>query len=102
MATIVINNRVYDTAKMKLVGRVSKWYEFKDWLSKQVYGEGMGKVYICTLYRSEKGRFLLEHESCGSHYYEAISEAEAKNLLARYDYKNYVKLYGELEEGARR
>lgn len=97
MARFVIQNKVYDTAKMKLIGNVKKWYELKSFVLQYLYGE-CSRVYDCEMYRSDKGRYLITHISGGEVYGEAIDEGEAKNLLMRYDYENYVKLFGELEE----
>ncbi len=49
MARFIIQNKVYDTDKMKLVGHVRKWYEFQGWLQKQMFGDGMGRMYDCKL-----------------------------------------------------
>lgn len=99
MARFVIQNKLYDTSKMKLIGRVKKWYEYRGLLIKRIYGEGVGKEYDCELYRSEKGNWLLTHE--GENFQimgEAINEEEAKQLLMRYDYEAYAEVYGNLEE----
>lgn len=61
MSRFVIQNMIYDTDKMKLVGTVRKWYEFRGWLSQQIFGEGTGRTYDCRLYRSDKGNWLLTH-----------------------------------------
>lgn len=99
MARFIIREKVYDTDKMKLIGHVKKWYEFQGWLSKQVFGDGMGRMNDCELYRSDKGNYLLVHKNdCGSTMGEAIEKAEAKGLLMRYDYDSYAELFGELEE----
>lgn len=98
MARFVIQNKVYDTDKMKLAGNVRKWYKFTSWVSQQLFGEGMGRIYDCQLYRSDKGNWLLVHEGdtglCG----EAIKAKEAKELLLHCDYDSYVTLFGALEE----
>lgn len=99
MARFIIREKVYDTDKMKLIGHVKKWYEFQGWLRKQVFGDGIGRMNDCELYRSDKGNYLLVHENdCGSTTGEAIEEAEAKGLLMHYDYDSYAELFGELEE----
>ena len=97
MARFVINQKVYDTEKMTLVGRVRKWYELK-WILQQIFGEGVGRMEDCEMYRSNKGNYLLVRESGGSVIGQAITKEEAKNLLMQYDYDNYTKLFGELEE----
>lgn len=94
MAKFVINRKLYDTEKMRLIGHVQKWYEFTDYMSKQLFGEGMGRTHRCELYRSEKGNWLLVHDNFG----QAITEKEAKALLLRYDYAAYAKMYGDIEE----
>lgn len=83
---------------MTLIGKVKKWYEYRGYLMKQIYGEGYGAKYDCDLYRSEKGNWLLVHDGEGVCTGEAISEEEAKSLLMQYDYDAYAKEYGELEE----
>lgn len=98
MARFVIQNKVYDTDKMKLAGNVRKWYKFTGWVSRQLFGEDMGRICDCKLYRSDKGNWLLVHEGgtglCG----EAIKLTEAKELLLHCDYDSYVALFGALEE----
>lgn len=98
MARFIIKNKVYDISKMTLIGKVKKWYEFRGFFLRQLYGEGHGAIYDCDLYRSEKGNWLLVREAEGDCIGEAISETEAKSLLLHCDYDNYVKEYGELEE----
>lgn len=99
MARFIINKKVYDTEKMTLIGRVEKWYEFKGWLQQQIFGKEAGRMHDCDLYRSNKSNYLLVHETdVYSIVGEAITETEAKDLLMRYDYDNYTKLFGELEE----
>ena len=98
MATFIINNKIYDTSKMDLIGNVKKWYEYKGYLFIQLYGKGYGRVCDCTLYRSKKGNWLLTREDLGVIYGEAITEEEAKKLLMQHDYNAYAKIYGNLEE----
>lgn len=98
MARYIIQNKVYDTEKMTLVGTVRKWYKFQSWFSRQVFGEDMGRVYDCNLYRSEKGNWLLTHEGDTGNIGEAIKEKEAKDLLMHCDYEAYAKYFGTLEE----
>lgn len=98
MARFIIKNKVYDTSKMILIGKVKKWYEYRGYLMKRIYGEGYGTKYDCDLYRSEKGNWLLVHDGECVCTGEAISEKEAKSLLMQYDYDAYAKEYGELEE----
>lgn len=98
MARFIINNKVYDTQKIKLIGTVKKWYEFRSYFSRQFLGEGVGRLYNCELYCSPKGNWLLTHEGDTGLMGEAISESEAKRLLMQHDYDAYVKKYGSLEE----
>ena len=98
MARFIIKDKVYDTSKMKLIGKVKKWYEYTSYFFKQMFGEGYGRNYDCDLYRSEKGNWLLVHDGERGCTGEAITEDEAKSLLKQYDYDAYVKEYGELEE----
>lgn len=98
MATFIIKNKVYDTDKMERIAQVSKWYKFQGWFSTQLFGEDMGRVYACDLYRSQKGNWLITHEGDTGLYGEAITEKEAKNLLLHSDYEKYTELFGGLEE----
>ena len=99
MARFIFDNKVYDTEKMELIAKVTKWYEFRGWFYRRMFGEGTGRMNDCELYRSDKGNYLLVHEDDTSIVIgEAIEESEAKNLLMRYAYDKYVELFGELEE----
>lgn len=99
MSRFVIQNMIYDTDKMKLVGTVRKWYEFRGWLSQQIFGEGTGRTYDCRLYRSDKGNWLLTHDDdTGAVIGEAIKEEEAKDLIMHSDYDAYTEYFGILEE----
>ncbi len=98
MARVIIKDMVYDTSKMKLIGKVKKWYEYTGYFLQQMYGKGYGRKYDCDLYRSEKGNWLLVHDGERGCTGEAITVDEAKSLLKQYDYDAYVKEYGELEE----
>ena len=96
----IINNKKYDTENMTLVATVKKWYECTGWIETQMFGKGIGRNYDCKLYRSNKGSWLLTHSKGDGHIQaELISEAEAKKLLMRHDYSEYVSKFGELEEG---
>lgn len=101
MARFVIENKVYDTSKMRLMGKVQEWYEYQG-LLRNFYGKGYGRYYDCDLYRSNKGNWLLvrwmNNRNIGECVGETISEKRAKQLLMKYDYDAYVKEYGELEE----
>lgn len=98
MAQFVIQNKVYDTDKMKLVGSVRKWYKFNGWLPQHIFGEDMGRIYDCQIYLSNKGNWLLVHDGSTGLCGETIKAKEAKDLLLHCDYDNYVALFGALEE----
>lgn len=98
MARFVINNKVYDTEKMELIGTVRKWYPFDSWILQHLYGEDVGQNYDCQLYRSHKGNWLLVHSGDIDLAGEAIKECEAKELLMHSDYDTYVALFNPLEE----
>ena len=95
----IISNKVYDTDKMTLIAKVKKWYEVTDWLTVNVFGTGYGRVFDCKLFRSDKGNYLLTHDHSDGHIVgQAITEAEAKELILHCDYDTYEKLFGALEE----
>lgn len=98
MARFVLENKVYDTEKMKLVGNVRKWYKFTGFLMTNLFGEGRGRYYDCQIYRSDKGNWLLTHDGEFGLMGEAIEEGEAKELLLHCDYDAYVSLYDALDE----
>lgn len=98
MARFIINDLLYDTDKMEFIADVKKWYECRGFVEKIIFGEGVGKMYDCKLYRSQKGNFLLVSEQDYKIIGEPISEEEAKRLWRKYDYETYAKCYGELEE----
>lgn len=96
MSRFVINKLVYDTDKMEHIGTVKKWR--KNELFSAIMREERGNFLSHKLYRSAKGNYLLTWEDAGYIYAEAIQESEAKDLLMRYDYDNYRKVFGDLEE----
>lgn len=98
MAKFIIHDKVYDTSKMMLIGKVKKWYAYRNFYLQYMFGEGAGREYDCELYRSDKGNWLLVHDGERCCTGEAITEEEAKFLLKRDDYDSYVKEYGESEE----
>lgn len=98
MARFIIKNMVYDTDKMEHIGTVKKWYEFRGWVIPQIFGEGVGRMYDCEIYRSKKGNYLLVHDEDAHIIGEAISKSEAKQLLMHSDYDKYAELFGSLEE----
>lgn len=99
MARFIIHDKLYDTKKMEFIAHVRKWYKFTDGLYIRIFGENMGRNFDCKLYCSSKGNWLLVHENeVFQTIGEAIEEYEAKELLQKYDYDTYCRLYGELEE----
>lgn len=98
MARFIINSKVYDTEKMEFIATVKKWYEFTDFVHKQIFGKGVGRFEECKLYKSVKDNWLLTHEDGGNLVGEAIAEKDAKKLLMKCNYTAYMRLYGELEE----
>lgn len=94
MSRFIIHNKVYDTDKMEHIGTVKKSYEVDVW-----WGDPIIKRYLCEVFRSEKGNYLLvSKRDLNDLWGEAITEAEAKKLLMHHDYENYAKFFGELEE----
>lgn len=98
MARFIINERVYDTDKMELIGKVNKRFPASDvirtWL-----GVNVCFTRECDLYRSAKGNWLLVYgDDVNGRTGCAIDESEAITLLMKSDYETYVLLFGELEE----
>lgn len=90
----IINNMKYDTDKMEKVADVKKRYPVGG-----IWGQYVTTIEDCELWKSKRGNWLLTRKNCyGSHYGEAIKEAEAKELLMRYAWKTYEKKFGEIEE----
>lgn len=83
---------------MDHIATVKKTYPLDSIFFKRLYGENIGRIYECDMYRSFKGNFLLVREESCIKYGEAITEDEAKRLMMEHDYNAYVKLYGALEE----
>ena len=96
MSRFVINKLVYDTDKMAHIGTVKKWRK-NEFFSLLMHDE-RGEFLSHKLYRSAKGNYLLTWEDASHIFAEAIQEVEAKDLLIRYDYDNYRKIFGDLEE----
>lgn len=96
----VINGMKYETDNMEMVAEVKKWYKVDTILPRALYpGEERGREYVCQLWKSKKGNWLLTHEEdYGTKYGQAIKEEEAKALLMRYATVIYEKMYGTLPE----
>ena len=98
MARFIINEKVYDTDKMELIGKVKKWFTASDAVKKW-FGANTGFTRECELYRSVKGNWLLVYgDDVNGRTGCAIDESEARTLLMKSDYETYVSLFGELEE----
>lgn len=98
MARFIINEKVYDTAKMERIGKVIKAFPASEW-EKQLFGPEACHRRECDLFRSAKGNWMLVYENDWSQKTGyAITESEARDLLMRSDYKTYVSMFGELEE----
>ncbi len=95
MARFIIQNMIYDTKAMEYIGKVKKCYTIRRFLGTCSYVS----IFICKLYRSSKGNFLLVHKEWpGIYRGKAINEAEAKTLLLENDYNKYSELYGPLKD----
>ena len=96
----IINNKKYDTEKMKKIADVKKWYSLDSWIIDSMFGKkDMGRIYDCELWKSEKGNWLLTHEvDYCKKIGEAIEEEEAKSLLIKYDLSVYESMYETIEE----
>lgn len=93
----IINGMKYDTDKMEKIANVKKWYATNNVLLRRVYGD-IGSEYICELWKSSKGNWLLTHEQDYSSKGEAIEEEEAKKLLMRYAPDKYEELFEEIPD----
>lgn len=95
MAKFIINDLLYDTDKMEHVANIQKGYT----IERNIFGENIGRMYDCKLYKSKKGRFaLIGKINRGETICRAITETEGKQLWQQYNYETYAKCYGELEE----
>lgn len=93
----IINGMNYDTDKMEQIAKVKKWYATSNALLRGIYGD-IGGEYICELWKSQKGNWLLTHEQDYSSRGEAIEEEEAKKLLMRYAPNKYEELFEEIPD----
>ena len=95
----IIDKKKYDTKKMEEIATVKKWYAVDDAITQLMYpGKEVGRYFTCTLWKSEKGNWLLTREYNYTTYGEAILEDEAKNLLMRYATEKYEEMYEPLPE----
>lgn len=93
----IINAKKYDTDKMEMIADVKKWYEIEGALS-AIFRKEMGRVYDCHLWKSQKGNWLLTHDTDYKTVGEAIPESEAKDLLMKYNPDKYEELFEEIPE----
>lgn len=93
----IINGMKYDTNKMEKIANVKKWYATSNALIRGIYGD-VGNEYICELWKSSKGNWLLTHDQDYSSRGEAIEEDEAKKLLMRYAPDKYEELFEEIPD----
>ena len=95
----IINGKKYITENMEEIAVVRKWYEVNDAITRMLYGNlKVGRVYECTLWRSQKGNWLLTHEQNYTNIGQAIEESEVKELLMRYSPDKYEELFEEIPE----
>lgn len=96
----VINGLKYDTENMEKVANVKKWYGSRNQLVKALYNNvKVGTTYICELWKSKKGNWLLTHtEDYATEIGQAITEEEAKDLLMRYAPDIYETEFEEIPE----
>ena len=94
----IINGMKYDTEKMEKISNVKKWYETTNFLLRQVCGNDIGSEYICELWKSSKGNWLLTHEQDYSTRGEAIEEEEAKKLLMKHNPDKFEELFEEIPD----
>lgn len=95
----IINGMKYNTDNMEKVADVKKWYRADDFLTRILYpGKEVGKTFDCELWKSQKGNWLLTHETDYQKRGQAITEEEAKELLMRYAPDIYEKKFEEIPE----
>lgn len=95
----IINGLKYETDNMEEIATVKKWYRITNALVNAIYGgQDVGHDYICTLWKSKNGNWLLTHEDDYINKGEAIEEDEAKQLLMQYAPDKYEELFEEIPE----
>lgn len=95
----IINGKKYITKNMEEIAVVRKWYEVNDAITRMLCSnQKVGRVYECTLWRSQKGNWLLTSEQNDRNVGQAIEESEAKELLMRYSPDKYEELFEEIPE----
>lgn len=98
----ILNDKKYDTSKMQKIAIVYKNYKYKVnpfyYFQNYEFERNFLIRKECELYRSSKGNWLLVYRRNSDFCGEAISEDEAKDLLIKYDFKEYENLFGAIEE----
>ena len=96
MGRFILHNKIYDTdTAEKLCEWRKSWQPSIDFLGCKVY-----PVRDTTLYRTKRGNyFCVGRGGYDTLTAQLMTEAEAKQVLMVYNYKKYVELFGELEEG---
>ena len=90
----IINNLKYDTDNMELI---SEKCEYR-YASSNIFGVFFFKGKNVKLFRSKNGRWLITYNTDLNNRAEAVTESKVKELLLRYDYLVYEKIFGEVEE----
>lgn len=90
----IINNLKYDTDNMELISEKCKYrYE-----SSNFFGDFFFPGKNVKLFRSKNGRWLITYNTDYSTRAVAVTESKVKELLLRYDYLVYEKIFGKIEE----
>lgn len=90
----IINNLKYDTDNMELISEKCE-YRYK---GSNIFGDFFFSGKNVKLFRSKKGRWLLTYNNDYNNHAVAVTESKVKELLLRYDYLVYEKIFGEIEE----
>lgn len=89
----IIDNLKYDTDNMELISEKCE-YRYNSY----IFGDFFFPGKNVKLFRSKKGRWLLTYNTDYSTRAVAVTESKVKELLLRYDYLVYEKIFGEIEE----
>lgn len=97
MARFIVDNKLYDTNTAEKI--------CTGYLKRELYSKFLGSTLTtncrATLYKSKKGTWFFTYkiDSFGCNYMLLPTEKEALEFIQRFDYENYCKRYGPLEEG---
>lgn len=89
----IIDNLKYDTDNMELISEKCE-YRYSSNIFEGFFFPGKN----VKLFRSKKGRWLLTYNTDYSTRAVAVTESKVKELLLRYDYLVYEKIFGKIEE----